>query len=342
MRHLITGGSGFLGNLIASRLHAQGESVLTLDVWEDTSRPSGIDFVNTNVCDAAGVARAMQGVDVVHHTAALVPLTKSLGRFWSVNVEGSRIVAEEAVRARVRAFIHMSSSAVYGCPDRCPITDETACHPLEPYGKAKRAGELAVQEICARGQLPLVIVRPRTLLGRGRLGIFQILFSWIQEERDVYVIGSGRQAFQFLHVDDLMDFYMLAVGSGRSGVYNVGTDRFASLRLCLENLIDYAKSTSRVRSLPTGLAINTLKLFDICRLSPLAPWHYLTMHKAFHFDVEPLLRMGWKPRYSNDEMMRESYDWFQANVDDARVMPGSSPHRRGVRERVLSLLKRFS
>ena len=58
-----------------------------------------------------------------------------------------------------------------------------------------------------------------------------------------------------------------------------------------------------------------LRVLDWLRLSPLAPWHYLTYHKAFHFDVQPLLQLGWKPRYSNDEMFRESYDWFRANYD---------------------------
>ena len=105
MKHLITGGSGFLGNLIARRLHARGEHVRILDVWEDTSRPKEIEFVKCDIRDAAGVARAMQGVQVVHHNVALVPLTKAGTEFWSVNVEGSRIAAEQAVKAGVKTFI---------------------------------------------------------------------------------------------------------------------------------------------------------------------------------------------------------------------------------------------
>ena len=125
MRHLVTGGSGFLGNLIASRLLAQGEQVRVLDIWEDPGRPQEIDFVACDICDRAGVAQAMQGIDIVHHTVALVPLTKSGRRFWAVNVEGSRIAAEEAIKARVQAFTHMSSSAIFGCPDHSPITNDT-------------------------------------------------------------------------------------------------------------------------------------------------------------------------------------------------------------------------
>src|ERR1700704_5724751 len=99
MKHLITGGSGFLGNLIARRLRERGETVTVLDVWEDPSRPREIGYVHCDIRDRAGVARAMQGIDMVHHNVALVPLTKSGDKFWEVNVDGSRIAAEEAAKA---------------------------------------------------------------------------------------------------------------------------------------------------------------------------------------------------------------------------------------------------
>ena len=75
MTHLITGGSGFLGNLISRRLHARGERVRVLDTWEDASRPKEIMFIKCDIRDVAGVANAMSGVDVVHHNVALVPLS---------------------------------------------------------------------------------------------------------------------------------------------------------------------------------------------------------------------------------------------------------------------------
>lgn len=341
MKHLITGGSGFLGNLIARRLHARGEHVRILDVWEDTSRPKEIEFAKCDIQDAAGVARAMRDVDVVHHNVALVPLTKAGGDFWAVNVEGSRIAAEQAVKAGVKTFIHMSSSAIFGAPEY-PVTNDSPFRPVEIYGRAKLAGELAVREISETAKMPLVVIRPRTILGEGRLGIFQILFQWISENRKIYVIGDGHQKFQFVHAHDLMDAYMLAMDAGKPGVYNVGTNRFGTLREALDHVIAHARSTSRVVSLPAGLTINTLRVLDWLRLSPLAPWHYLTYHKAFHFDVQPLLQLGWKPRYSNDEMFRESYDWFIANKGRLAAKAAASPHRSVVKQRLLGLLKKFS
>ncbi len=342
MNHLVTGGSGFLGNLIARRLLARGEHVRILDIWEDPSRPKEIEYVECDIRNRDGVAKAMRGIDVVHHNVALVPLTKSGEKFWQVNAGGSRIAAEEAVRAGVKSFVHMSSSAIFGAPKKCPITDDTPPAPIEIYGRCKLAGELAVVEVCQQAGLPLIVIRPRTILGEGRLGIFQILFEWISENRNVYVIGSGNGPFQFVHAHDLMDAYVLALDSGKPGAYNVGTDRYGTLREGLAHLISYAGKSSKVKSLPVVPTMIGLRMLDLVGLSPLAPWHYLTYHKPFSFDMSPLLAMGWKAKYSNDEMFRESYHWFTENYDRLVAEKAGSPHRRPVREKILKVLKKFS
>ena len=176
----------------------------------------------------------------------------------------------------------------------------------------------------------------------GRVGIFDILFDWIHDGRRVCVIGDGRNRFQFVHALDLLDAYFIAVQERTSGTYNVGTDRFGTLGEALDRLIAHAGSGSGVRHLPVGPAIGLLRLLDACRLSPLAPWHYRTYHKPFYFDVQPLLDAGWKPRYSNDEMLRECYDWFVAHRADREAVRAGSPHRRAVKQRALALLKKLS
>lgn len=342
MKHLVTGGSGFLGNLIARRLLDRGEEVRILDIWEDPSRPSDIEFIDCDIRDRDGVARAMNGIDVVHHNVALVPLTKSGDVFWDVNVEGSRIAAEEAVKAGVDNFVHMSSSALFGIPQALPITDETPPRPVEIYGEGKLAGELAVRRTLDAAGLPLVIIRPRTILGEARLGIFHILFQWIAEDRNVYTIGKGEGGFQFVHAHDLMDAYMMALDVQRPGTYNVGTDRYGSLREALENLIAYAGSRSRVKALPERVSISALQTLDRLNLSPLAPWHYLTYSHPFYFDTTPLHELGWSAKYSNDEMLAETYDWFISHPQDAAGEDTASPHRKAVPQKALGLLKRFS
>jgi nucleoside-diphosphate-sugar epimerase len=340
MNHLITGGSGFLGSLITRELLARGERVRVADVWQEPEGHSGAEFFHCDVCDRQAVRKAMHGVDVVHHNAALVPLTKSGKAFWKVNVGGSRIVVEEAARAGVRSFIHMSSSAVYGAAKEQPIMLSTPACPVEAYGRSKLASELAVREICNQFGIQLIIIRPRTILGPGRLGIFQILFKWIKSNANVYVIGGGNVPFQFIHARDLIDAYMLAAAQSKAGTYNVGTDRYGTMRQALENLIAYANSQSKVISLPKTLTTPTLQILDLMRLSPLAPWHYRTYHKPFSFDIEHVLELGWAPRYSNDEMLRESYDSFLTGAETPNQAGMLSPHRKRVNESILWLLRK--
>ena len=113
MKHLITGGSGFLGNLIMHQLLKDGEDVKILDIWKSKNHPDDVEFIDCDIRDRDGVRRAMKGIDIVHNNVALVPLTKSGKLFWDVNVNGSMISAEEASKAGVSAFVHMSSSAIY-------------------------------------------------------------------------------------------------------------------------------------------------------------------------------------------------------------------------------------
>ncbi len=341
MKHLVTGGSGFLGNLICRRLLERGDEVVNLDIWSDDTRPADVEFINCDILDRDGVRKAMRGIDVVHHNVALVPITKAGKRFWDVNVTGSQIAAEEACKAGVRAFIHQSSSAVFGAVEEMPVTAQTVPKPVEAYGAAKLESERVVRAACDPAGVPLTIVRPRTILGPGRLGIFGILFKWMVENRNVYVIGDGRTLFQFVHADDLMDAYMLALDQGKPGVYNVGTDRFGTLREGLENLIAFAGSSSKVVGLPRGVTKNALRVLDWTGLSPLGPYHYNVYGKAFYFDVTPMLALGWKPRYGNDEALRETFTWWLEHRNDA-LDEGGSVHRKPIGEKILGLVRRFS
>ena len=338
-KHLVTGGSGFLGSLIVKRLLDAGHEVTSIDIWEDSQKSKDVKFLKIDVRDYESVKKAMKGVSMVHHNAALVPLTKSGRDFWSVNVEGSKCAAMAALHADVETFIHMSSSAIYGAPKELPITPLTATNPIEIYGHGKLAGELAVQNIFNETSVQVITIRPRTIIGCERLGIFNLLFSWIKEGRNIYTIGDGNNLFQFVHAFDLMDAYMLIAAKNKTGAYNVGTDKFGTLNEALLNVINHAQSESKVLHLPRRLAIGTLRALDTLKLSPLAPWHYLTYDKPFYFEISNLINLGWKPRYSNDLMLAEAFDSMKSIKSTTSEY---SAHRKNVREGFLSVLKKLS
>jgi nucleoside-diphosphate-sugar epimerase len=338
--HLVTGGSGFVGSNIARLLSHRGETVRVLDLWRDESQPADVEFIRADINDRESVQRAMTGVDYVHHTVALVPLAKAGRNFWKVNVEGTRVALQAAVRAKVKMFCHMSSSAVFGSPSVMPITNATPRRPVERYGRAKLEAENLVTRAGDEG-LSVSMIRPRTIVGPGRLGIFEILFEWIRDNANIVVIGTGNHLFQFVHADDLAEVSIQSCLQRRKGTFNVGTEKFGTLREDLGALIRHAGKSSRIRGVPPWLAIGALTALDKLRLSPLGPWHYLTYHKPYYFDIEPVKKeLGWQPRFSNQEILQVAYDWF-VKERDAEWHPGSSFHKSPVKQGVLRLVKRI-
>ena len=280
----------------------------------------------------------MEGVDVVYNNVAQVPLAKDEELLRTVNVDGTALLLQHCLRAGVAKVVHTSSSAVFGVPRSNPVLPTTVPSPAEAYGHAKLAAEWACLDAVRHG-LDVTIVRPRTILGHGRLGIFGILFEWVADGADIFVLGDGANRYQFVHADDLADVCVLAGASAGSAVFNAGTDRFGTMRESLESLCAHAGTGSHVRSLPAGPASLAMKAAAGLHLAPFAPYHWLMYSKSMWFDTQHVTdALGWTPKYSNAEMLAESYDWFLANRAST-ADAGKSHHRTTAKQGALKLLK---
>jgi nucleoside-diphosphate-sugar epimerase len=337
--HLVTGGSGYFGSLLVAQLRTRGDRVRVLDLNDADDRPGDVEFVAGDIRDADTVAAALDGCDVVYHNVAQVPLAQDPELLRSVNVDGTRILLERARAAGVRKVVHTSSSAVFGVPTTNPVLPTTVPEPAEPYGHAKLAAEWACL-VAANQGLDVSIVRPRTILGHGRLGIFGILFDWIADGADPVVLGRGTNRYQFVHADDLAAACMLAAEAEGPGVFNVGAAQFGTMAETLAALCAYAGTGSRVRRLPAGPTTVAMGVTARLGLTPFAPYHWLMYGKSLWFDIEHARRqLGWEPRWSTDEMFAQSYDWFVRHRGDADPA-AASHHRRSARQGVLAVAKR--
>lgn len=338
---LVTGGSGYFGSLLLQKLRSRGSACRVFDLNDAGDRPADVEFIQGDIRDRAAVERACENVTIVHHNIAQVPLAKNLQLFESVNISGTEILLQAAQRAGVRKVVHTSSSAVYGIPESNPVTEDTAPSPREAYGKAKLRAEVICRRYAEEG-LDVTIIRPRTILGHGRLGIFQVLFEWIREGANIPVLGRGDNLYQFVHADDLAEACLLASEKVRGGEFNCGAKVFGTMRETLEALCKHADTGSRVKSVPALPAVVAMKLTSILGLSPLQAYHSLMYGRSLYFDIHKAEQeLGWQPQYSNTQMMIESYEWYLRNREQVLAASGGSHHRSAVKQGILHLVRRF-
>lgn len=341
---LITGGAGFLGiNLVRHLLH-RGQQVTSLDLapfdYEDVK--SRVKVITGDIRDSACVQSAMQGVQIVVHCAAALPLYRPED-IHTTDVDGTRNVLQAAAEQRVDRVIHISSTAVYGIPDHHPLLETDRLHGVGPYGEAKIKAEQVCEEFRARG-LCIPIIRPKSFIGPERLGVFAMLYEWAKDGRNFPVLGSGNNPYQYLAVEDLCDVIWQCATLSRDVVndtFNVGAREYGTPRTDFQAVLDYAGHGKRVISIPEGPAIFVLRILEKLGLSPLYQWIYETAGKESFVSIEKAQRvLGFAPKYSNKEALIRNYQWYLANESSLADSSGVS-HRVPWKQGALKLAKLF-
>lgn len=336
---LVTGGSGYFGSILVDKVLAAGDRVRVLDINEPVPK-DGVEVVRGDVRNRSLVTDACDGVDVVLHNVAQVPLARDRELFWSVNVLGTANVLLAARDQRVAKVVHTSTSAVYGIPSQNPVDEQSPPAPLEAYGRAKLEAETLCREAATSG-LDVTIVRPRTILGHGRLGIMAMLFELVDEGAPVLVLDGGHNRYQFVHGDDLADACLLASQRPGSTSYNIGAREFGTMRETLEALCEHAGTGARVRSVPSAPARAGMQVASTIGLAPFAPYHWLLYGESLWFDTSKAAdELGWEPTHTNASMVIESFEWWRSHRAD-RVDGDRSHHQSPARLGVLGVLKRL-
>jgi nucleoside-diphosphate-sugar epimerase len=341
---LVTGGSGYFGSVLAARAHAQGDAIRIFDVNPpdpELAAAAAVEYVAGDIRDRAAVRAACSGVDVVLHNVAQVPLAKDRDLFAAVNVTGTANLLVAARDAGVRKVVHTSSSAVFGIPEQNPVREDSPCRPLEAYGRAKLEAELLCREVAASG-LDVTIVRPRTIVGHGRLGLMAVLFDIVAAGGPVFVLGGGQNRYQFVHASDLADATLRAASREGPTVYNIGALEFGTMRETLQALVDHAHTGSRVRSLPVAPARAAMRGLARAGMAPFAPYHWMLYGESLWFDIgKARHELGWEPMHSNASALIESYKWFLEHRADLEDTTQRSHHQSPARLGLLALLKRL-
>lgn len=340
-RYLITGGAGFLGINMTRYLLARGHEVVSLDIAPfDYPERDQITEIQGDIRDRAMVDKAMQGVNIVIHTAAALPLYKPEDIF-STDIDGTRNVVDSAYEHKAERFIHISSTAVYGIPDHHPLYETDKLDGVGPYGIAK----IKAEEVCVAYRqkgLCVPVIRPKSFIGPERLGVFALLYDWAYTGHNFPVLGDGTNRYQLLDVEDLCDAIYLCATIDKdkaNDTFNIGATDFTTFGEDYQAVLDAAGHGRRIIGLPAEPAIWTLRFLEALGISPLYKWVYETANKDSFVSVEKAQQaLGWQPKYSNKDALVRNYEWYIANLDKFQNQSGVS-HRVPWKQGAVGLAK---
>ena len=341
---LITGGAGFLGiNLIRYLINQGYSSITSMDIADfDYPERQNIRVVQEDIRDKAAVERIVPGTDWLIHAAAALPLYTEED-IRSTEVDGTRILLEAARTVKVKRFIFISSTAVYGVPNICPIDEDAPMVGVGPYGQAKIDAE-AICEDFRKSGMCVPVIRPKSFIGPERLGAFELLYSWAREGRGFPVVGNGKNSYQLLDVEDLCHAILLCLTLPPGQVndtYNIGAGEFTTLGEDFQAVLDEAGYGKRIVPFPKGPAIAALRILELLHLSPLYQWIYETAGKDSAVSIEKARRdLGFEPIFSNKDALLRNYRWYIENAEKIGRRSGVS-HRIPWKHGFLRVIKAF-
>src|SRR5258706_5275223 len=272
---LLTGGAGFFGQILKGALRREGYRCVSLDLVADETRHPNLTTIRGDIRDKALLERVFSEnrFGGIFHCAAVLAHSRPDPKFlWESNVEGTRNLAAAARAHGVPSLVFISSNCLWAENFHRPVREDDPPKPAEIYGQSKWEAENVLSEYSSG--LRTVILRTPTLMDSERLGLLAILYEFVADGKRLWVVGGGKNRYQFMYAGDLADACLRAYRSRASGVFNVGSDNVKTFREVYQYVIDRAKTGSRVASLPKALILPLMRLLYRMSLSPLRPYQY--------------------------------------------------------------------
>ncbi|MBE7535490.1 MAG: NAD-dependent epimerase/dehydratase family protein [Anaerolineales bacterium] len=310
----ITGALGFVGRALAEKYRALGAETCGLDVRAD----SALNIVAGDVSKPEDWQSALDGCDLVIHTAAIVTNNVSREDAWRVNVLGTRRVLDAAIRATAKRFIHISSLAAmrFNTDDQA---DESA--PImptgNPYVDTKIASEHVVLAAHAKGEMTCTVIRPADIYGPGSRPWTLIPVRMIQ--KGLFLLPAhGKGIFRAIYIDDLVSGIMLAAekDEGAGQILILGGEETITCETFFGHYYRMlGKGNPRVMSTSSAIAIAEIGrvLFKLLgkptelgrgAMEMLSKKNTVSNQKAHDL-------LGWHPQVDLEEGMRRTEVWLR-------------------------------
>jgi len=312
MKIFVTGGAGFIGsNFIRHVLGLrQGYAVVNFDKLtyagnlanlESVAADPNYCFTRGDICDHVAVEAAMRGCDTVVHFAAESHVDRSIyepAPVIETNVTGTFIMLQIARKLDIQRFVHISTDEVYG--DILPgafSDEEFALRPSSPYSASKASSDLLVRAYVRTYGFPGLITRSSNNYGPFQFPekFLPLMITNALDEKPLPIYGDGKQQRDWLHVEDNCRGILAVLLNGRIGeAYNIGG-------MDIEENLDMARRLLRLTNRP-----ETLLTYVKDR-----PGH----DRRYALSCQKMKdHLGWTPRISLDEGIRQTIDWYKTNT----------------------------
>jgi dTDP-glucose 4,6-dehydratase len=312
MKILVTGGAGFIGsNFIRHVLSLdKGHRVVNYDKLtyagnlanlESVSKNPNYLFARGDICDANALDGAMRGCDAIVHFAAESHVDRSIyepAPVIETNVTGTFVMLQLARKLHIERFVHISTDEVYGDMAPGAFADEDS--PLQassPYSASKASSDLLVLSYVRTYRFPGLITRSSNNYGPYQFPekFLPLLITNALDDKPLPIYGDGKQQRDWLHVEDNCRGIMAVLERGRVGkVYNIGG-------LDVEENLTIARKLLRLTGKPETL-------LSYVKDRPGHDRRYALRCDKMEKDL------GWKPGVPLDEGLRQTIDWYKANV----------------------------
>lgn len=328
---LITGCNGVLGKNLVEYLRTNSNEhyeLILLDVDNNSNVPPDCKFFCADIRKKNEIEKVVKDIDIVVHCASASPSYKE-EEIYDIIINGTKNLLECSFSQgnNIDRFIYISSTSVYGVPEKSPVFESDQVKPYDPYNKGKIQAEKICSEWRDKGNC-ICILRPRSFIGPQRLGTFGILYEWASEGRNFPMVGAGKNKYQLLDVYDLCQAIYLAMSVEKENVndlFNIGAKEFSTIKEDYQAVLDAAGYNKRIICFPAVPMFIALNILEKLKLSPFYKRLYMKLNRDYYVSIEKAeKKLGYKPKYSNKEALVRNYKWYLANKDKQISKEGPS------------------
>ncbi|MDD5557520.1 MAG: NAD-dependent epimerase/dehydratase family protein [bacterium] len=326
MKALVTGATGCVGSGLAELLVSRGHGVRALvRRGSDTAflRSLGAELREGDLADAASLAGAVEGIEVVFHCAAQVSDWAGLEEMRLVNVRGLELLLQASAAAGVRRFVYMSSMVVLGM-GRQENLDESApfVRTGDNYNTTKIKAERLLWSFSRSRGLPVTVIRAPYVYGPRDRQMFPRILAYLRNGRYAYVAG-GRNPFTLVYAGNLAEGLRRAAEAPAAAgqVYNITDGAAVTRRELIERIADGFGLPRPRKNIPYPLAAAVCAVCELAakllrlRTPPILNRFRLKfMHTHLTFDISKARReIGYEPPVPFEAALRETIEWFKSH-----------------------------